>query len=153
MNKNLIIAGINEAKISTLENPIIGTVGLATCVGILLYSEEHKKAIVAHVSNNCGECVNDTLKLIEESKLDSSPLKYVIIPGYYKNGYGIEKILDGMYRSCPKYFEPYEVNLENVVGVSGCTHQFAFDASSGHFVTDKIFSNNENFNEEKPKVM
>ena len=83
MNKNLIIAGINEAKISTLENSIIGTVGLATCVGILLYSEEHKKAIVAHVSNNCGECVNDTLKLIEESKLDSSPLKYIIIPGYY----------------------------------------------------------------------
>ena len=46
-----------------------------------------------------------------------------------------------------------EINLENVVGISGCTHQFAFDASSGHFVTDKIFDNNENFNEEKPKIM
>ena len=153
MNKNLIIAGINEAKISTLENPIIGTVGLATCVGVLLYSEEHKKAIVAHVSNNCGECVNDTLDIMEEYKLDSSPLKYIIIPGYYKNGYDIEKILDDMYKSCPKYFIPFEVNLENVVGISGCTHQFAFDAFSGHFVTDKIFDNNENFNEEKPKIM
>ena len=153
MNRNLIIAGINEAKVSTLENPIIGTVGLATCVGVLLYSEEYKKAIVAHVSNDCGECVNDTLKLIEESKLDSSLLKYIIIPGYYKNLYGIEKMLDSMYRSCPEYFAPLEVSLENVVGVSGCTHQFAFDAYSGHFVTDKIFDNNENFNEEKPKIM
>lgn len=143
MNDKLKIVGIDKSEISTLENPIIGTVGLATCVGVLLYSEEHKKAIVSHVSMDCIGVVEQTLELIDKYKLASSPLKYVIIPGYYENGYHIEKVLESMYSSCPGYFKPYRDNLKNIVGVNLQSHQFAFDASKGIFVTDKVFTNNE----------
>ena len=38
--KKFILVGMNDAKISTNDRPIIGTDALATCIGLLLYSEE-----------------------------------------------------------------------------------------------------------------
>ena len=49
LKQKMIIVEMNDADISTEEKPIIGTYALATCLGVLLYSEETRKAIVAHI--------------------------------------------------------------------------------------------------------
>ena len=151
MNDKLIIVGVNEAKISTEENSIIGTVGLATCVGVLLYSREHKKAIVAHVASDPLSILDKTLELIDEYNLSSSPLEYKVIRGYYKSGYKTDDVLESMYSAYPKYFIPYQGREYESVGINLESHQFAFDASSGTFVTNQVFSNNESFVEEQTK--
>lgn len=46
--ENIIDVSMNEIKVSTLEQPIIGTSALATCVGFLAYSQKTKKALVVH---------------------------------------------------------------------------------------------------------
>ena len=51
LTKKFILVKMRDMQISTDEKPIIGTQSLATCVGVLIYSEESKKAIVAHIAN------------------------------------------------------------------------------------------------------
>jgi hypothetical protein len=46
--ENIIDVSMNEIKVSTLEQPIIGTSALTTCVGFLAYSQKLKKALVVH---------------------------------------------------------------------------------------------------------
>lgn len=89
MDNNLIEKGtmitINNTDISTEDKSIIGTKSLATCVGILLYSEEKKKAIVSHVSRIEETKLNvvfyQILELIAEH-LTETNLKYLLIEGY-----------------------------------------------------------------------
>ena len=143
LTKKFINVDMNDAQISTIEKPIIGTDALATCRGVLLYSEEKKVAIVAHVS--CDEYVvmdtiNKIFKIIVDNKLYGVKFKYKIFPGYYpEDHYGITLILE-------KYFADFmpfgdEELLGNVINRDDATESccFAFDASSGRFVTDKVF--------------
>ena len=51
MGNDYINVGMNEIKITDNENTVIGTNALATCVGVILYSEKHKRAIVGHIAN------------------------------------------------------------------------------------------------------
>lgn len=137
-----ILVNIDEINISTTEKPIIGTTALATCVGVLLYSEKHKRAIVAHVADQLENIIIKSIKLIGKNKLDDDIIKYIIIPGYYYNHYEIKNKLEKFYSSIPTFvaFDEKEIPED---GIRTSKHlpmrDFAFDSSIGKFVTDKIF--------------
>lgn len=76
LSKKFVLVGMNEIDISNDEKPIIGTQGLATCIGFILYNKEFKRAIVGHVS--CSEIMSDSsldsmrleiFKILYENKL------------------------------------------------------------------------------------
>jgi len=140
MTKKCILVGMDDAKISTEEKPIIGTHALATCMGVLLYSEERKVAIVAHVSCEPMRVLDKIFKLISDNHLLRTTIKYRIISGYYKEDhYNVKEILEKHFVD----FIPFDNGEDNDYGIqkdeetTSC--EFAFDASSGEFVTDNIF--------------
>jgi len=142
LTKKFIMVDINRVEISTIDKPIIGTEALATCVGILIYSEKHKKAIVGHVASNIGDIIDDTIIFICENNLDDAPLKYKVIPGYYYNKYGILEELENYYSSKPQFFVPFQDDeiSNNDIRMDEVTksYEFAFDSLTGKFVTEQV---------------
>ena len=75
------MANMNEAVISNEEKPIVGTQALATCFGLLLYDENNKTALVAHLSTDWQSTLMKLLSLIDFEKenhnyiLSRSPLR------------------------------------------------------------------------------
>ena len=133
---------MDKVEISNEKKTIIGTQSLATCVGILIYSEKNKRAIVAHVADKVDDILTQIIKIIEENNLSDSKLKYKIISGYYYNHYGIKEYLENFFQSLPTLFIPFdekEISDNNIrIGEEGESHEFAFDASTGNFVTNKV---------------
>lgn len=144
LTKKFIMVGMDEVAISTLEKPIIGTQALATCVAVLLYSEKNKRAIVAHVSNDLDNIFYQTLMLIDKNGLDNDVLKYKIIPGYYHNHYDIKSKLENMYATFSTMFVPFSEDeipdnaIQNNINDGSSSCEFAFDSSTGKFVTDRV---------------
>lgn len=66
-----IRVGMNEANISSKEVPIIGTDSLGPCIGVLIHSKKHKKAVVFHTSTEWKELVVQSLILLAESEIIS----------------------------------------------------------------------------------
>jgi len=139
MTKKFILVNMNDAAISTEERPIIGTHALATCIGVLLYSEEKKIAIVAHVPSDPMVAIDRIFEIIIKNKLVSTVFKYKIIPGYYEEHYNTKMLLEKYF----SHFIPFsdsEIPEDAVHIDEGTTSkEFAFDASTGKFVTDKVF--------------
>lgn len=139
LTEKFILVGMDDAKISTVDKPIIGTQALATCIGVLLYSEEKKVAIVAHVSAESIYAVDKIFRIIIDNKLTSTKFKYKIIPGYYKDHYGVIGKLEKYF----SHFIPFEESKmpnDAINTVEEFTsREFAFDASTGKFVTDKVY--------------
>ena len=140
LTKKFIMVGMDDADISTDDNYIIGTEALATCTGVLIYSENTKRAIVAHISSDYKKTIDKLFSIIIENKLYREKLKYAIICGTDKSAhdhYGIINILE-------EYFKDY-IPLSNELVSSGVlldkntdSNQFAFDAMNGNFVSDKV---------------
>ena len=89
---NIVASGYID--VSTSEKPIIGVEGLATCIGLLLYNKEHKKAIVAHIMPNqifdvCKENPDEPLNNLEtnifgilfEQEMIGSSIDLVLVEG------------------------------------------------------------------------
>lgn len=66
-----IIVRMNEANISTKEQPIIGTEALGPCVGVLIYSKKHKKSVVIHTSTEWQPLVVEALIILADNHLIS----------------------------------------------------------------------------------
>lgn len=145
--KKFINVDMDEVQISTDEKPIIGTEALATCVGVLLYSEKHKKAIVAHASSDIDYILSSSINLIDESGIGDSEIKYKVISGYYYNHYAIKTKLENFYKAYPEIFIPFDENkipnnsIETLEELN--SRRFAFDSSTGMFVTDKVLFGEE----------
>ena len=139
MTKKMILVGMNEAKISTVDKPIIGTDALATCIGVLLYNEEKKIAIVAHVPSDPMEAIDNIFNVIIKNKLISTTFKYLIIPGYYEEHYNTKFVLEKHF----SHFIPFDESMIPSAAVKvdeeTTSKEFAFDASTGKFVTDKVY--------------
>ena len=135
------IVHMNEINISSDEFPIIGTQGLGPCVAFLVYSEEHKKAVVAHISANTKDYFQLLFDVIGVYNLQTSPLKYKVFKGYYDNGYKIDEILERQFQSFPTLFVPFDEIPENAIKVDeeSTSHEFAFNALTGEFITEKVF--------------
>ena len=145
-NKELLynkfkLVGMNEADISTKDKPIIGTNGLSTCVGVLLYCEEKKQAIVAHSSSDWESIILQIYQLISEHNLINSTFKYVIFPGYYKSHYNTLYYISSIFKD-DKHFVPFKEIPDNAILINNeeFHNSFAFDSESGKFVTNKIFN-------------
>ena len=147
LTRKLKLVNMKEVDISTLEKPIIGTQALATCMGVLLYNEEHKKAIVAHSSSDWKSIAHQTLSLVFEHGLNSSVTKYKIIPGYYPEHYQVADSLEEVYRSLKPMFIPFDENeiTDSSIQVDEETTscRFAFDSLSGKFVTQYVYFGEE----------
>lgn len=138
--KKFTLVEMEDAKISTEEKPIIGTHALATCMGVLLYSEEKKVAIVAHVSCEPMKTIDKIFRLMIENKLLNTTIKYRIIPGYYKEDhYNVKGILEKHFVDFMPFNEEEIPSLAIQTDEETTSCQFAFDASTGEFVTDKVF--------------
>lgn len=135
------IVHMNEIDISNDAFPIIGTHALGPCVGILVYSEEHKRAIVAHIPDNTIDYFSLLIDIISVYNLTTSKLKYIVIEGFYPNGYKIDETLEEQFRSLPNIFEPFENIPDNAINKDDLTtsREFAFNALTGEFVTEKVF--------------
>lgn len=132
---------MNEINISTDDFPIIGTQGLGPCVAILVYSEEEKRAIVAHIPDTTKDYFPILLDIIAVYNLYKKPLKYKVIKGYYDNGYKVDELLEKKFKVYPHLFIPFENIPNNAINVdeNSTSHEFAFDANTGEFVTEKVF--------------
>lgn len=152
LNNKIKLVGMKGADISTLEKPIIGTRALATCVGVLLYNEDKKIAIVAHLSTEWRETMENVLELVATYELNSAPIKYKIIPGYYHNNYNVAEDIKKIFDSMIPIFIPFnQRELDNDIEIDEETtsKRFAFDSQSGKFVTkfidfDKVVVDNKN---------
>lgn len=187
LTQKFILVNMNEIEISTEEKPIIGTEGLVSCIGFILYNKEHQKAIVGHMSADkimsdigLDEIRLDIFKKVYENKLNNTKFDLMLIEGAYKSEY--EKcfheleILKDSYRTKYPLLDILEENIKRVKNIqidsvnksyfspkdfqvvdengnliynqlSTLSKRFAFDASTGKFVTDKVL-----FEEEYSKV-
>ncbi|MBE6148566.1 MAG: hypothetical protein E7167_03645 [Firmicutes bacterium] len=136
------IVNMDCVDISTDQMPIIGTQALATCVGILIYSPSNKRAIVSHVSGDYVSIIVQIMDLIFDNGLENGPLKYLVIEGYYYNHYLLYENITRALESLSPLFVPFllkEVPLDAIIKDPDLpAYQFAFDAQSGKFVSDKV---------------
>lgn len=138
LTQKFILVDMDDAQISTEEKPIIGTHALATCIGVLLYSEEKKTAIVAHVSSEPMRSIDKIFNLIIENKLYSTKFKYKIITGYYEEHYQVKKLLEEHFKDFIPFGENEILHSDIQIAEETTSKQFAFNASTGKFVTDKV---------------
>ena len=94
LTRKMILVGMNDAMITTEEKNIIGTEALATCIGILLYNEDKKIAIVAHVVPDKIDAIDKIYNIILKYKLLKTKFKYLIIPGYYQEHYNTKELIE-----------------------------------------------------------
>lgn len=145
--KLLNLVSMDDAGISTLEKPIIGTRALATCFGILLYERTKKIALVAHVSTTFLLAIIKLFELID-LRCDNV-FEYLIIPGYYskqEDHYDIQKQLSALFNKgeiLKTKFIPFKESnkFEDIVRLNKETlsYEFAFDARTGGFVNDDVY--------------
>lgn len=138
--KKFKIVRMNEINISSSDFPIIGTQGLGPCVAFLVYCEEKKVAIVAHIPDNTKDYFPLLLDIIAVHEL-KFPLKYKVIKGYYDNGYKIKEVLEKEFKKYPNLFIPFENIKENAINTDyeSTSREFAFNTLTGEFVTEKVF--------------
>ena len=140
--QKMILVRMEDAKISTTEKPIIGTQALATCIGVLLYNEEKKLAIVAHIPPNEFNAlitIDKIFQIIIKNKLASTTFKYIIIPGYYKENYKVKELIEKHFNHFTPFDEKQIPNYAIQIDENTTTHEFAFDASTGEFVTNNVY--------------
>jgi len=139
LTKKLTLITMNDAQISTKDKPIIGTEALATCIGVLLYNEEKKLAIVAHIAPSSIEGIEKIFKIILDNKLHNENFKYLIIPGYYEEHYNTKELIEKHL----SHFTPFKKDEipDNAIKINRDyeSKEFAFNASTGNFVTDKVY--------------
>lgn len=146
LTKKFKLVSMDEVDISSIEKPIIGTQALATCVGVLLYSKMHKKALVAHVSSDYNNILNNIVDMIFINDLIDDKLYYCVIPGFYKEHYGVVKGLTEFFEKYSDLFYPMSDDItRNCYRVDKDTNskEFAFDSLKGIFVTNEVLFGEE----------
>ena len=142
LTKILNLADMNDAVISTNEKPIVGTQALAYCVGLLLYNEKEKKAIVAHITTDIVLALEKTFQLIVENQLHNSTIKYLIIDGFDTNNFKTRKAIQEVLNDIPDLFIPFskEEISKNAIQKNKefDAMEFAFDSRTGKFVTSNV---------------
>ncbi len=138
MENDYINVGMDEIKITDNENTVIGTNALATCVGVILYSEKHKRAIVGHIANEPELYFIKMLYMLEMNGLIDSKINYAVIGGYYYNHYELCSKLYNLFNKYKETFIPLEYNNDDILKDEGLPSVgFIFDASTGKFINSK----------------
>ena len=138
MENDYINVGMNEIKITDNENTVIGTNALATCVGVILYSEKHKRAIVGHIANEPELNFIKMIYMLEMNGFTDSKINYAVIGGYYYNHYELCSKLYNLFNKYKETFIPLEYNNDDILKDEGLPSVgFIFDASTGKFINLK----------------
>lgn len=138
MENDYINVGMNEIKITDNENTVIGTNALATCVGVILYSEKHKRAIVGHIANEPELNFIKMIYMLEMNGFTDSKINYAVIGGYYYNHYELCSKLYNLFNKYKETFIPLEYNNDDILKDEGLPSVgFIFDASTGKFINSK----------------
>ena len=138
MENDYIKVGMDEIKITDSNNKIIGTQALATCVGVLLYSENHKTAIVAHISDKPEKYFEKILYMLKENNLLDSKVKYAVIRGYYYNHYELYENLCSLFEDFKELFIPLNYKKSDIEKDEKLPAlQFIFNAETGNFIKSK----------------
>ena len=138
MENDYINVGMNEIKITDNENTVIGTNALATCVGVILYSEKHKRAIVGHIANEPELNFIKMIYMLEMNGFTDSKINYAVIGGYYYNHYELCYKLYNLFNKYKETFIPLEYNNDDILKDEGLPSVgFIFDASTGKFINSK----------------
>lgn len=142
------IADMDQVVVSTPDKPIIGTMALDTCFGILFYDRKNKFGICGHADpyNTFGIIV-EMLKQIPEST--EGIIEYTIVPGYramkqknFERGDEIQDILRNYMSINPKiHFTSLKTPLNPSMPNGLLCYDFAFDTISGRDVTSIVFKN------------
>ena len=137
--QKLTIVSMNHAGITALDKPIIGTHSLAPCLGILLYDEEKKIALVAHArSGNPMPALDELFTIIYKNRLSSTKFKYKIFDGYYKKEakfYHTKEIIEKHFKEYIPFKEEEIPSAALLKNPNLEANEFYFDASTGKFVT------------------
>lgn len=142
------IADMDQVVVSTPDKPIIGTMALDTCFGILFYDRKNKFGICGHADpyNTFGIIV-EMLKQIPEST--EGIIEYTIVPGYramkqkkFEREDEIQDILRNYMSINPKiHFTSLKTPLNPSMPNGLLCYDFAFDTISGKDVTSIVFKN------------
>ena len=142
------IADMDQVVVSTPDKPIIGTIALDTCFGILFYDRKNKFGICGHADPyNTFDIIVEMLKQIPEST--EGIIEYIIVPGYRamkQHNFEREDEIDSILRTYmsinPKiHFTSLLSSLSPSMPEGLLCYDFAFDTSSGKDVTDLVFRN------------
>lgn len=138
MENNYISVGMNEIKITDSNNKMIGTQALATCVGVILYIEKYKTALVAHISDKPEQYFERILYILKENNLLDSKVKYAVIRGYYYNHYELYENLCSLFEEFKELFIPLNYKKSDIEKDEELPAlQFIFNAETGNFVKSK----------------
>lgn len=142
------IADMDQVVVSTPDKPIIGTMALDTCLGILFYDRKNKFGICGHADpyNTFGIIV-EMLKQIPEST--EGIIEYTIVPGYramkqkkFEREDEIQDILRNYMSINSKiHFTSLKTPLNPSMPNGLLCYDFAFDTISGKDVTSIVFKN------------
>ena len=140
------IADMDQVVVSTPDKPIIGTMALDTCFGILFYDRKNKFGICGHADpyNTFGIIV-EMLKQIPEST--EGIIEYTIVPGYramkqkkFERENEIQDILRNYMSINPKiHFTSLKTPLNPSMPNGLLCYDFAFDTISGKDITSIVF--------------
>lgn len=147
------MAGLNEIVVSNEEESIIGTLGLATCFGIVLYNRKNKWGMVGHATPDKKiEVLEKMIKLLPKDK--KLIIEYKIVPGYdnveNKDESGLDELELYLYLNAADNIEliPFKTDLKVGFHERTKSYEFAFDVVSGLAVGDILFhEENEKDNE------
>ena len=142
------IADMDQVVVSTPDKPIIGTMALDTCFGILFYDRKNKFGICGHaVPYNTFGIIVEMLKQIPEST--EGIIEYTIVPGYramkqkkFEREDEIQDILRNYMSINPKiHFTSLKTPLNPSMPNGLLCYDFAFDTIFGKDVTSIVFKN------------
>ena len=137
----------NEVECVEGKYPVVGINSLGPCIGLLIYVEKYKIAIVAHISDTImweTTIKNNINFLLEQYKVKNDSLKYLIITGYYENKNLLDEIRKYITEELPKAknFNQEKIPknaIKTVLLNNGLgAREFAFNASTGGFETGEI---------------
>lgn len=145
--QKLTLVRMNHFGIATLDKPIIGTNSLATCLGLLLYDEKDKMAIVAHIrSGDPNIAMKKVVEFVRENKLEFTSFKYKIFDGYYQDtaeAYHTKETIINRYIKLNLFFAvPFkEEEIPSTALLKDPAlpaNEFYFDVQTGRFVTEEV---------------
>lgn len=161
MDFELINVSMNQIKCVHGNHSLIGTKGIASCIGVLLYDRLNKKAIVGHFNSNKydgleSEDASYIFMELKDAILNnnlSNELVYLLVPGIVGNTARIKNVA----LELEKYLENYEKMdcIEDsaiMMNVETESLEFVFDPNNNKFLTHKFFPNDVDYKLYSSKV-
>ena len=139
------IARMGTMVYSSADKPIVGTQALDTCCGILFYDRINKRAVAGHEAPSSTSVINQMLSAISDMTEKNSVWEYSVIAGFRNNEKKdfakvqlLNKLITSYYNPKVRLI-PFKGDPEVKLHHGTLTYEFAFNSSTGQFVTYDLF--------------